>query len=714
MDSDAIRVLVADADAGRADTLRRLLTAEADPPFEVVSAVRLDDAVRALRATPFDAVLADLTLRDSDGLPTLAILLTYAGDAPVVVLSERADDPVPLRALQQGAHDQLPRDQLYQAPVVRSIRYAVERHRTDSALRESEHRYRTLFQQSRDAVYLADGKDRLVEVNRAAMDLFGYDAADLIGRELRLLFSDEEDHATLARQLVENGSVREMEVRMRTRDGRELWCLVAATARGDSPDGGGGSQGIIHDVTERKQAQIRLEHDALHDQLTGLPNRALLMNRLEHAVRQWARQPEPPFVLLFLDLDRFKGVNDTLGHDAGDQVLRRTAGLLRSCVRESDTVGRLGGDEFVVLLEGIGSVAEAIQIAERMLRLLDRPYRLRGREFYTTASIGISWPTDRTDAAEDLIREADQAMYRAKARGGGRYVLFDPAQHEAAVSRLEVESDLRQALVRGEFVLLYQPILSMATGRTTGFEALVRWNHPRRGTLRPDSFIPLAEETGLIVPLGLWVLRESVRQLRRWADDGRAGPEVVMSCNLSPRQLLDPEVVERVATILAEEQVRPERVMLEVTESALMQDPESAAERLDALRDLGIRLCLDDFGTGYSSLAHLRRFPLDTLKIDRSFVGRLDRSPRDLELVSTITSLARHLGIHSIVEGVETAGQLDRVRGLRPSEVQGFFFARPLEAEAAAAFLTVHRSDVQPHRWAALRSMFSRRGRAWP
>ncbi|MBW3554072.1 MAG: EAL domain-containing protein [Gemmatimonadetes bacterium] len=712
MGYDAIRVLVADADRQRAETLHTLLTAGADPPFEVVSAARLDDAVRALREDPFDAVLADLNLRDSQGLPTLAILLTYAGGAPVVVLSERADDPIPLRALQQGAHDQLPRDQLYPTPVVRSIRYAVEQNRTELALRESEQRYRTLFQQSRDAVYLADDAHRLVEVNRAAMELFGYSAEELIGRDLRLLFADEADHAALERQLSASGAVRELEVRMRTREGRELWCLLAATARGQLAGGSSGSQGIIHDVTERKRAELRLEHDALHDQLTGLPNRALLMNRLEHAVRVWSRQPDSPFVLLFLDLDRFKWVNDTLGHDAGDQVLRRTAGLLRSCVRGGDTVGRLGGDEFVVLLEGIGSVGEAIQIAERMLRLLDRPYRLKGREFYTTASIGISWPAERSWSAEDLIREADEAMYRAKSHGGGRYVLFDPAMHRAAVSRLEVESDLRQALGREEFMLLYQPILSMSTGRTTGFEALVRWNHPRRGTLVPDDFVPLAEETGLIVPLGLWVLREAARQLRHWTQTRQAGEEIVMSCNLSPRQLLDPTVVDQVAAILRDERVRPDRMMLEVTETALMQDPEQAAARLDALRDLGIRLCLDDFGTGYSSLAHLRRFPLDTLKVDRSFVGRLDHSPRDLQLVATITALARHLGIHSIIEGVETSGQLARIRSLRPSEVQGFLFARPLMADDAAAFLRDGRADVRPIRRGVLGGLLQRLGQA--
>lgn len=697
MARETIRVLLADADRDRTAYLSSLL--ERAGSFQVARVSELEPAVEALRESPFDVILADLALQDSEGLPTLAILLTYAADAPVVVLCDSADDPVPLRALQQGACDHLPRDQLYETPVVRSILYAVERRRAARALQASEQRYRTLFQQSRDAVYVTDAEDRLLEVNRAALELFEYRAEALVGRPLSLLFADPADHAALTEQLRRTGSVRELEVRLRSGEGREVWCLLAATR----PEGGtGGSQGIIHDITARKETELRLAFDALHDRLTGLANRVLLMDRLKHAWQVWARQPQPTFAVLFLDLDRFKGVNDTLGHDAGDMILRRTAGLLRSCVRASDTVARLGGDEFVVLLEGIEGPGEAVQIAERMQRLLDRPYTLAGRDFFTTASIGIGTPSERTTEAEDVIQHADRAMYRAKARGGGRYVVFDPAMHRAAVSRLELESDLRQGIHRGEFVLLYQPIISLDSGRTTGFEALMRWRQPDRGTLLPDDFIPLAEETGLIVPLGLWALREAASQLRRWREEGAVPGGVVMSVNVSARHFQEPDLLAQVERIVREERVRPRQLMLELTETSLMQDPEQAAAKLIRLRELGIRICLDDFGTGYSSLGHLRRFPLDTLKVDRSFIGRLDRSPRDLALVNTITTLARKLGISAIVEGVETRDQLARVRRLGPREAQGFLFARPMEPGSAAAF---GRAPV-PHlgRTAGLRS----------
>jgi diguanylate cyclase (GGDEF)-like protein/PAS domain S-box-containing protein len=696
MGGESIRVLIADADADRADTLRGFLADDAVVAFDVLVAQRLSEAVDALTAAPYDVVLADLALEDSEGLPTLAILLTYANTAPVIILSDRLDDPTPLRALQQGAFDQLPRDQLYAMPVVRAIRHAVEQSRAEEALRESEQRYRVLFQQSRDAIYLADGRGRIVEVNRAALELFGYRAEELVGRDIGSLFADPLEYAQLEVEVARAGSVREADVRMRTKDGRELWCLLAAAERRTATGETLGLQGIIHDVTERKRAEVRLEHDALHDGLTGLPNRALFMDRLEQAVRRAEREPDPSFALLFLDLDRFKAVNDTLGHAAGDEILRRTADLLRSCVRGHDTVARLGGDEFVVLLDGIGSVREAAHVADRMIDALGRPYRLKGREYFTTASIGITWPTERRSAPDMLLREADLAMYRAKVRGGARLELFGPEIHQAAVSQLEVESDLRRGLGGDQLVLLYQPIVSFETGRTAGFEALARWDHPGRGRLLPDAFIPLAEETGLIVPLGLWAVRAAVRQLREWRDSIPASRHAIIAINLSPRQFLEPELVEQIRSIVREEGVPPARVRLEVTESALMQDPDQAAHKLQALREIGFGLCLDDFGTGYSSLAYLRKFPLDRLKIDRSFVGRVDHSPSDLELVATITGLARNLGIQSVIEGIETEAQLARLRRLRPQEVQGFLFARPLEPSAAIAFFGTIRPGLGP------------------
>jgi diguanylate cyclase (GGDEF)-like protein/PAS domain S-box-containing protein len=696
MASGPIRTLIADTDTARADALQRMLEGERSVTFQVSRTSSLDGAVGLILEAAFDAVLADLTLQDSQGLPTLAILLSYADPAPIIVLSDDADDLLCLRALQHGARDHLSRDQLYPSPVVRAIRSAVERSRTELALRESELRHRTLFQQSRDAIYMADRHGSILEVNRATLELFHRRAEELVGRPVSELFVDTAEYAHLEQEVAQSGSVREVEVRLRTGDGRELWCLVAVAGRRGVTGEILGSQGIIHDITDRKQAELRLAHDALHDSLTGLPNRTLFMDRLEQSVRRSAREPRPSFALLFLDLDRFKGVNDTLGHAAGDQVLRRTADLLSSCVRPHDTVGRLGGDEFVVLLEGIRSEREVIHVADRMLELLGQPYEVNGREFFTTASIGLTWPTERQSPPDTLLREADLSMYRAKMRGGARYEMFGPDMRQSTVSQLEVESDLRRALGRGQFTLLYQPIFSHETGRTAGFEALARWDHPGRGRLLPNVFIPLAEETGLIVPLGLWALRAAVVQLRDWSESIPGAGHLFVSINLSPRQFLEPDLVERIRAVLEEEEVAPERVRLELTESALMHDPAQAAGKLGALRDLGFDLCLDDFGTGYSSLAYLRNFPFDRLKVDRSFVGRVDHSPRDLELVATITGLSRSLGIGSIVEGVETEAQLARLRSLEPQELQGFLFSKPVDAAAAAAFIGTVRPQLRP------------------
>ncbi len=697
MRQDIIRILIVDGDPTRAATLAALLRDESAVPFHVTLAARLSGALEALEAAIFDAVVADLSLEDSQGLPTLAILMTHVFHAAVIILSEDENDATALRALQHGADDHLPRSQLYATPVVRTIRYAVERSRSEVALRESEQRYRMLFQRSRDAIYIADSHGRILEVNRGALELFGYRAEEMVGRTLLSLFADPGDYERLQREMVRVGSVRDMEVRLRTSDRQDIWCLLTTAERRAATGPSLGGQGIIHDISDRKRVELQLQYDALHDPLTGLPNRVLLMDRLEQAVRRSERETETPFGLLFLDLDRFKGVNDTLGHAAGDEVLRRTAELLLSCVRDVDTVGRLGGDEFVVLLDRMDGVDDAMEVAERILERLDRPWEIRGREFFTTASIGITWLTDRRSNPDMLLREADLAMYRAKSRGGARYEFFQPAMHPAAASGLEVESDLRHALDRQQFVLHYQPILAFDSGRTTGFEALARWSHPQRGLLHPDSFIPLAEETGLIVPFGFWALREAARQLREWSDTIPAAAGAVMAVNLSPRQFVEPRLVERISAILEEEGIEPERIRLELTEGALMHDTDHAERTLRALRELGFRLCLDDFGTGYSSLAQLRRFPLDILKVDRSFVARLDRSRRDLELVDTITRLARKLGIDAVVEGVETEAQLERLGALRPREVQGFLFSHPVEPTAAAGFLGAIRPGLPPH-----------------
>jgi diguanylate cyclase (GGDEF)-like protein len=444
-------------------------------------------------------------------------------------------------------------------------------------------------------------------------------------------------------------------------------------------------------LAECQAAQEALRHDATHDALTGLSNRVLFLDRLAHAVERARRHKEFRFAVLALDLDRFKAVNDSLGVRVGDEVIVDHARRLETCVRGEDMVARLSGDEFAILLESLADDADAGRVAERMLRSLAAPVDTREGTVFSTASIGIVLSSSGLEAGEDanvrLLQQASVAMSRAKAKGRGRYEMFDRAMQARAMARLRMETDLRTAVERGEFELYYQPMVQLETGRVTELEALLRWRHPTRGIVPPLEFIPLAEETGLIVPIGSWVLADACRQVREWQQRFPREEPLTLSVNLSVKQFAQPDFVAHMVAIVRTSGLDPRCLKLEITESIAIEDPERTQGMLDELRGLGVRMYLDDFGTGYSSLGQLHRLSLDAIKIDRSFVMRMTEGPMHWQLVHTVRNLARNIGVTVIAEGVETAEQLAELRELGCESAQGYLFSRPVPADEMARML---------------------------
>jgi diguanylate cyclase (GGDEF)-like protein/PAS domain S-box-containing protein len=514
----------------------------------------------------------------------------------------------------------------------------------------------------------------------------GYALDERVGR-LGREFVHPDDHERVREAVVNAAPTGEavwLEARVRHANGSWRWTEIYVSDLHDQPD----VAGIVvnmRDTTERKALEDRLSHQAFHDPLTGLANRALFHDRVAHALAGTIREPSRQIAVLYLDLDDFKTINDALGHAAGDEVLTEIAGRLQRCVRPADTCARLGGDEFAILLEGIIQPGEAYEVGVRVLDGIRDPITVQGNSLALNASLGVVVSTmDSDDDAVTVVRNADLAMYKAKGGGKGRFEIFERGMHEAVLERLELKADLRRAVERGEFVPHYQPIIDLPTGEAVGAEALIRWNHPTRGLLPPAAFIELAEETGLIIPMGRGILQQACIDAAGWSASDK-GPRV-LSVNLSVRQLQDPSIVDDVREALATSGLPAERLTLEITESLLIADPVAATSTLQSLKELGVTLSLDDFGTGYSSLSYLGKFPVDALKIDRSFVASLMAESVDGELVNAILSLGRTLGMRVTAEGIEELAQVDGLLDLGCELGQGFHFARPMplgELEAA-------------------------------
>jgi diguanylate cyclase (GGDEF)-like protein/PAS domain S-box-containing protein len=719
--SSPVRVLLVDGDRANARHLSSMLEEHRSPSFSVTVAATMGEAARHLAAASAGSgaarsavpaapaalgergsassaggaaapalVLFNLTTCDVAGLAGLALLQAEAGDVPIIVLAPAVEENLALKAVQQGAADYLMVEQIYDTLLVRAIRHVVERHdvaqqhiASEQALRASERRYRSLFEQSRDAIVITDDKYVITEANNAAVDLLGYQRRDLEGISLTSLFSDPADGWLMEERLYNVGWTGDMEVRLERRRGSPVWCLFSGARRLDDHGSVGGYQGIIHDITDRKLAEERLLHNAFHDSLTELPNRALFIDRTAMALARWRRDPLHRCAVLFLDLNRFKVVNDSLGHTTGDALLALIARLLSSCMRAEDTVARLGGDEFAILVHDAARDEDAIRAAQRIHEVLAEPLEVDGHRIFTSASIGIAFPATAEDGPQDLLRNADLAMYRAKSAGPGRHALYVPSMHRYVVDLLQLETDLRLALGRSEFILHYQPIIALPHNRVVGFEALIRWQHPQRGLLLPQDFIALAEETGVIVPVGWWGLRQACSYA---AGLLRQLPEPhFIAVNLTARQLVLPGLADGVAAILEETGLPPQLLVLEITESALVNHAAVAADSLAHLRRIGVRVCIDEFGTEYSSLSHLHTFEVDALKIDRSFVSRLGPDGERSDLIRTIIAIANRLGVSTVAGGVETPAQFAQLQLLKPTSVQGYLFSMPVDSAAASA-----------------------------
>ena len=567
-----------------------------------------------------------------------------------------------------------------------------ERTRIQEALKQSEERYALAARGANDGLWDWNLTTNEIYFSSRWKSMLGFQD-DQIGNSMQEWFrrvhpddisklkKDISDHLNDATPHFEN------EHRLLNKEEVYLWMLSRGLAVRDSEGIAIRMAGSLTDITDRKKAEEQLIHSAFYDALTGLPNRALFTDRLQMAFAYNKRHKDHLFAVLFLDLDRFKNINDSFGHLIGDKLLVLVSERLKTHMRPGDTIARFGGDEFVMLLGDVKEVKDIIYIADRINSILKEPFQLMHHELYISVTTGIAISADEYRQPEEILRDADTAMYNAKSHRKGSYLVFDETMHVNALDLLELEMDFRHALERKEFVMYYQPIVSLESRKIIGFEALVRWNHPHRGLLLPMEFIPLAEETGLIIPLSLWIIRESCNQMRIWQQQFPSDLPLAISVNISPKHLANANFITHITDILDETKLDPEQLALEITESTMLENTDYMVSLFSQLRDLGVKIHIDDFGTGYSSLSYLQRFSVNTVKIDQSFISGLNKNEKDIEIVQSIINMAHNMRLHVIAEGVEQSENLRTLENLKCECAQGFFFSYPLNMQETETFL---------------------------
>jgi diguanylate cyclase (GGDEF)-like protein/PAS domain S-box-containing protein len=692
MSPKPIRVLLLIEDSpAEANLFKRTFLQQDLHETELIQVGSMAEAERYLAFSKVDIIVLDLSLPDSHGLVSVQRVHAAAPRIPVVILTATDDESMAVEALRQGAGDYLIKNQVDGRGVLRAARHAIERKAMEEALFEEKERAEITLNSIGDAVICTDITGNITFLNVAAEKITGWSREDARGFPLpavfrilkassRELISDSVEFAEYQRHIARLPS----DCVLVRRDGREIPVENSSAAIHDRDGHATGAVIVFRDVSDARAMAVQLIHSAHHDFLTGLPNRALLNDRVSQAVTLAARHNEKAAVL-FLDLDGFKHINDSLGHALGDQLLKLIATRLSGCVRGSDTVSRQGGDEFIVLLPALQKPEDAAITARKMLQAVAGSHSIEGHDFNITTSIGVSvYPDDGLDA-ETLIKNADTAMYQAKENGCHSYQFFKPAMNVRAVERQSVEEGLRRALERHELSLHYQPQIDLITGTITGAEALLRWTHPIRGAVSPAKFIPIAEDCGLILTIGKWVLREACKQARTWIDE--ALPLKSIAVNISAMEFRDDGFLDGVVAILDETGLDANFLELELTEGILMKRVEQTESVLRALRNKGIRLAVDDFGTGYSSLSYLTKFPLDALKIDQSFVHQISVAPTETTVVTAIINMGRSLKLRVIAEGVETQEELAFLKAHRCHEAQGYYFSRPVTVEAFGTLL---------------------------